>query len=91
MIRYFRATDAVVEAVRATLDAAWGYPSPETLTETSFDPAHMLPHDGQGLAYLIVSAEFCGYEPAANMLVDLLASGAVEEMTEADYLALSNV
>jgi hypothetical protein len=86
--RIFRATDAVLEQVRATLDAAWGYPKPETLTVTSLTPAAEAQHDSQGRAYVIVSAEYCEYEAVAAMLPSLLASGAVEELTPEQYLAV---
>ena len=36
---------------------------------------------------LAVNDEFCQYEAAAAMLPQLLASGAVEELTEAEYRA----
>jgi hypothetical protein len=87
MLRFFRSTDAVYEQVRATLDAAWGFPNPETKTETAIDPAAIAPHDGQGRVYLVISADYCAYEAVSSVLPGLLASGAVEEIGEADYIA----
>lgn len=87
MLRYFLSTDAVYEQVRATLDTAWGFPNAETKTETALDPAASAPHDNQGRVYLVISGEYCGYEPAATLLPELLAGGSVEEISEADYIA----
>lgn len=85
MIRCFRSTDAVYESVRAGLDAAWGFPNPETKTATAFDPAATAPHDEEGRVYLVVSSAYCEYEAVAAALPDLLAAGAVTEISEAEY------
>jgi hypothetical protein len=86
-MRYFRceAGDEVYEQVRLTLDAAWGHPNAETKTTTCFDPAADAPRDSQGRIVLAVNDEFVEYPAAAEMLPQLLASGAVTEITEADY------
>jgi hypothetical protein len=85
MNRIFRSTDATLETVRAALDAAWGYPNPETKTNTSLLPASECPHDAQGRVYVIVSANYCEYQAVAEMLPTLIASGQVEELTNAQY------
>lgn len=85
-MRFFRSTDAVYEQVRATLDAAWGLPN-ALGTTTCIEPAATAPHDSQGRVLLAVRDEFCSFPAAAEMLPQLLASGAVEEITEADYRA----
>jgi len=87
VVRYFRSTSAVYEAVRAQLDAAYGYPNAETKTLTSITPAADAPHDAQGRVYLAISADYCEYNFPAELLPQLLASGAVEEITEAEYQA----
>jgi hypothetical protein len=87
MLRFFRSTDAVYEQVRATLDAAWGFPNAETKTETALDPASSAPHDNQGRVYLVIAGEYCDYEPAGTLLPGLLAVGSVVEISEADYIA----
>lgn len=81
--RYFRASEEVYEQVRATLDAAWGHPGPVAVT--CFEPAATAPRDADGRVLLAVNAEFCEYEAVAAVLPGLLASGAVEEIAEADY------
>lgn len=86
MLRYFRSTDAVYEQVRAALDAAWGFPNAETKTATALDPSATAPHDDQGRVYLVISGEYCGYEPAATLLPELLSAGVVAEISEADYI-----
>jgi hypothetical protein len=87
-MRYFRSTPAIYEQARGTLDAAWGYPNAETKTETAIPPVGDLPTDGQGRVYLAISAAYCDYILPSEMLPQLLASGAVEEVTAAVYEAL---
>jgi hypothetical protein len=40
-----------------------------------------------GRVLLSVQNEFCTWEPAATMLPQLMAGGAVEEISEAEYQA----
>lgn len=86
-MRYFRclAGDEAYEQIRQTLDAVWGHPNAETKTVTCIDPATVAPRDTQGRIILAVNDEFVAYPAAAEMLPQLLASGAVEEITEAEY------
>jgi len=86
-MRYFRATLAVYANICAQLDAAYGYPNAETKTERTLPLVGDLPTDSQGRVYLAVSAAYCDYILPGQMLPDLLASGAVEELTESQYLA----
>lgn len=86
-MRYFRSTAAIYEQIRATLDAAWGYPNAATKTDTAIPPAAELPIDEQGRVYLAVSAEYCDYILPSQLLPQLLASGAVEEISEDTYRA----
>ncbi len=88
-MRYFRclAGDEAYEKIRQTLDAVWGHPNAETKTVTCIDPAAVAPRDTQGRIMLATSEAFCEYGAAATMLPQLLASGAVEEITEAEYQA----
>lgn len=85
MIRYFRSTDAVLEQVRLSLDSAWGFPDAGTKTSTALDPASTSPHDEQGRVYVVVSAAYCEYIMPSQMLPELLASGVVEEIDNAEY------
>lgn len=87
-MRYFRSALAIYEQVRAQLDAAWGYPNAETKTLTAIPPASECPHDDQGRVYLAISAEYCDYILPSQMLPELLASGAVEEIDEEAYRAV---
>jgi hypothetical protein len=86
-MKYFRclAGDEAYEQVRMTLDAAWGHPNAETKTSTCFDPAEVAPRDLQERILLAVNDEFVAYPAAAEMLPELLASGAVEEITAEAY------
>ena len=86
--RFFRSTDAVYDAIRSQLDEAYGYPNAETKTLTSITPAADALHDAQGRVYLAIAADYCDYNLPAELLPQLLSSGAVEDITEADYLAL---
>lgn len=91
-MRSFRclAKDAVYEQVRLALDAAWGYPNAETNSVTCFDPAAVAPRDAQRRILLAVRDEFVSYTVASEMLTQLLAGGAVEEIDLATYLAAVN-
>ena len=88
VIRYFRASIAVYDMVCQQLDAAYGYPNAETKTERTLPPAGSLLSDAQGRVYIALPAEFCNYDLPSQMLPELLASGAVEEITEAAYQAV---
>jgi hypothetical protein len=70
------------------LDAAYGYPNAETKTERALPLAADLPTDAQGRVYLAISQEYCDYILPSEMLPQLLASGAVEEVDAAAYAAL---
>jgi hypothetical protein len=85
-MRYFRTADAdLYESIRLQLDAAWGHPTPDGQTVTCFDPAAVAPRDAAGRLLLAVNDEFVTWEPAATLLPQLLASGAVEEIDAAAY------
>lgn len=86
-MRYFRALPAVYAEICAQLDAAYGYPNAETKTERTLPLVGDLPTDSQGRVYLAVSAAYCDYILPGQMLPDLLSSGAVTELTEAQYRA----
>ena len=87
-MRFFRTSDAnLYESIRLQLDAAWGHPTADGQTLTCIDPAAVAPRDSQGRIVLAVHDEFATWEPAATLLPQLLASGAAEEITEADYRA----
>jgi len=87
-MRFFRTADAALyESVRSQLDAAWGHPTPDGRTRTCFDPASVAPRDSQGNLMLAVDDEFATWEPAATILPQMLASGAVEEITAEQYAA----
>ena len=86
MRRFFRTSDAdLYESIRLQLHAAWGHPTPDGRTITCFDPAAVAPRDAAGRLLLAVNEEFVTWEPAATLLPQLIASGAVEEISEAEY------
>lgn len=87
-MRYFRSTPAVYAGICSQLDAAYGYPNAETKTERALPLAADLPADGQGRVYLAVDAAYCEYILPGEMLPQLLASGAVEEVDAATYAAV---
>ena len=81
---FFRtADDGLYEQVRLGLDAAWGHQPPTTC----ISPAAVAPRDSQGRIVLAVKQEFAEFPAAAAILPGLLASGAVEEIGEAVYMA----
>jgi len=88
-MRCFRSSTAVYEQARLALDAAWRLPN-EKGTVTCIEPAPTAPRDAQGRIVLAVNDEFVAYPAAAEMLPQLLASGAVEEIGLATYLAVVN-
>lgn len=87
-MRYFRSTPAVYGSICSQLDAAYGYPNAETKTERALPLAADLSADAQGRVYLAISAEYCDYVLPSEMLPQLIASGAVEEVDAAAYAAV---
>lgn len=88
-MRFFRTeSEAVYEQARLALDAAWGFPNAGTLT--CIDSASVAPRDAQGRIVLAVKDEFCAYSVASELLPQLLASGAVEEIDRDTYTAAVN-
>ena len=87
-MRYFRSTPAVYGSICSQLDAAYGYPNAETKTERALPLAADLPTDAQGRVYLAISAEYCDYILPSEMLPQLIASGAVQEIDAATYAAV---
>lgn len=86
-MRYFRTADPdLYESTRLQLDAFWGHPTPDGKTVTCIDPVAVAARDGASRVLLAVRAEFVALEPAASLLPQLLASGAVEEISEAEYM-----
>jgi hypothetical protein len=84
-MRYFRSTHAIYADICGQLDAAYGYPNPETKTQRSLPLAADLPADGQGRVYLAVSAEYCEFNLPSELLPQLIAAGLVEEITAEQY------
>jgi hypothetical protein len=85
LMQYFRSTPAVYADICAQLDAAYGYPNVATKTERTLPLVADLPADDQGRVYLAVLEEYCNYNLPSELLPALLASGAVEEITAAQY------
>lgn len=84
-MRYFRATVAVYADICQQLDAAYSYPNEATKTLRTLPLAEELPADAQGRVYLAISADYCDYVLPSQLLPELLASGAVEEIDAATY------
>jgi hypothetical protein len=87
-MRFFRSTPAVYANICAQLDAAYGYPNAETKTLRTLPLTADLPSDGQGRVYLAVSADYCDYNLPSELLPQLIAAGAVEEITAEQYAAV---
>ena len=81
--RYFATTDATYEAMRAAVDSAWGYPTPQTLT--CVPPAVEQWHDAGGRVVIALTLEWLSWEPVPTMIGGALAAGAVEEIDEATF------
>lgn len=82
--RFFCSSPAVYSQVLAALDAAWAFP--KNGFDHCFLPLPYAPHK-DGMAYLAIQAADADMEPAAEMLSELLASGAVVEVTQSEYRA----
>lgn len=82
---YLRSTAAIYETARAQMDAARGLPANGQVT--SFMPAASAPADSQGRVLLGLRESDLTAPGAGDMLSQLLASGAVEQITAAVYLA----
>lgn len=87
-MRYFRSAPTVYASICQQLDAAYGYPNPDTKTLRTLPLATELPTDSQGRLYLAISADYCDYNLPSELLPQLLASGAVEEVSAAEYEAV---
>jgi hypothetical protein len=85
--RYFAADEQTYEQVRTTLDTAWGLPDSNGTTTCLRPAADNAPRDNAGRVVVGVLTSWCEWEPAATLLPQLLASGAVSEITAADYFA----
>lgn len=83
--RFFRAAPVVYEAIRAQVDAAWGYPTERT--QTCIPPASEQHKAGDGECIIGVKVEWTTWEPVATLLPQLLAAGQIVEISEADYWA----
>jgi hypothetical protein len=82
--RFFRADEATYETVRSTLDAAWGLPN-ALGTQTCIAPASVATRDTQGRVLVAVPVAFTTFTVADEMLPQLLAGGAIDEITETEY------
>jgi hypothetical protein len=87
-MRYFRASPAVYAAICSQLDAAYGSPNEATKTLRTLPLASDLPSDDQGRVYVAIEQRFCEFDLPSQLLPELLSSGAVQEVTAADYDAV---
>jgi len=83
--RFFKASPFVYESFRAQIDEAWGYPTKHT--HTCIPPAVEQHKTLDGDCIIGVKVEWCEWEPVATLLPQMLESGQVEEMMEAEYWA----
>lgn len=83
--RFFKAAPAVYEAIRAQVDAAWGYPTEHT--QTCIPPADEQHKAADGDCIIGVKVEWTTWEPVATLLPQLLAAGQIAEIGESDYWA----
>lgn len=81
--RFFRSDATVYEMVRTSLDTAWGLPAHGQIS--CLEPAATAPRGQDGLVYLGTWDTFCDYDDVRPILGELIASGAVEEITGEQY------
>lgn len=83
--RFFKASPAVYESLRAQIDAAWGYPEP--LTETSIPPTGEQWKHADGDCMMGVRVEWLEWEPVASMIPQAIQAGLVTEISSEEYWA----
>lgn len=81
--RFFRAPDAVYEAIRAQVDAAWGYPT--AFTATCVPPAAEQWHDASGWCVIALSVDWLSWPPLPSLVGGAVQSGLVEEIGEGEF------
>lgn len=80
--RFFVAAPIVFESVRQMADQAWGLP--RNGQRTAIAPIEFCPVV-DSMVYLCVRADHCEYPPFDVALPEMLAAGAVQEITEEQY------
>jgi hypothetical protein len=84
-MRYFASSPNVYEQGRLALDAAFGHPGPAALT--AIDPAENAVKNKNGECLLAVWDEFLSFDAVQSLLLPMLESGAVREISRDDYHA----
>lgn len=82
--RYYAVVPEVYEQTRLALDSAWEH-GPAGKAMTCVTPAAAAPRSSDGRVVLAVWDSFVAYPAVAALLPSLLASGAVHEITRAEY------
>jgi hypothetical protein len=88
MNRFFRSYPETYESIRGSLDSAWGYPNEATKTVSSLPLPSSCPSDALGRVYIAADADYCEYVLPSQMLPQLIESGLIEEITEAEYVSV---
>ena len=83
--RYFIATAEAYEQARASMDAALGLPEFGTLT--SIEPAATALRSQDGRLIVAVCDDIVVESAVTAMFASMLSGGAVQELTEAGYIA----
>lgn len=84
-MRFFRCNDdAAYEHVRTQLNEAWGLPNGSG-TDTCLPTLGTATRDNSGQIVLPLKDIFCGWEPAASMMPQLLAGAVIEEISQEQY------
>ena len=86
-MRYFSANPAAYRSLSALLDAAYGAPRPGT--DRVIPLPDMLPRSTNGDVAVSVPAVLCEIPGIRAVLAAALRSGAVAEITEAEYVAFA--
>jgi hypothetical protein len=88
-VRYFRIVPEVYEATRTHLDSVFGHPTADGRTITCVPPLAVAARDVDGRVLLSVWPEFVAIPAVTDVLPSLIESGAVEELSESEFLAAS--
>lgn len=87
-MKYFCSTPAVYVSICEQLNAAYGYPNAATKTARTLPLVDDLPSDASGNVYLAIKSAYCEFVLPSQLLPELIAAGAVAELTADQYWAV---
>lgn len=83
--RYFRSSIEIYNNICNILDEAYNYPNSNTKTQRTLPLVETLQKDQTNKVYLVVGSEYCDYILPSQILIEYIANGNIEEITEDQY------